>query len=169
MNSNRSDPGVHAAPLSEDALLARYRIRGEYPDCYEVMVPRPVSLADFVAAFYTTPVFRLERWLLAHLARFPSTDEQARLLARGELTRFAAWQVEAREADQVLLAAGRTRSWLMVVPQPGGAGTTLRFGSAVVQRRRGGMGWPFGALLGFHKLYSRVLLAAAARRLASTS
>jgi hypothetical protein len=28
------------------------------------------------------------------------------------------------------------------------------------------LGWPFRALLGFHKLYSRILLAAAARRLA---
>jgi hypothetical protein len=157
---------VQPALLPDNALLARYRASGDYTDCYQITVPHPVSLADFMAAFYTTRVFKLERWLLAHLARMPSTDEEARALAQGQITRFAAWQVEAREGDQALLAAGRTRSWLMVLSRPDGACTTLCFGSAVVQRRRGGLGWPFRALLGFHKLYSRILLAAAARRLA---
>lgn len=74
-------------------------------------MPHAVSLADFMAAFYTTPVFRLERWLLAHLARWPSTDEEAHALALalGQTTRFADWQVEAREGDQALLAAAARR------------------------------------------------------------
>ena len=56
----------------------------------------------------------------------------------------------------------------MVAPQsPHSAEvTTLFFGSAVLPRRRGGLGWQFSALLAFHKLYSRVLLGSAARRLA---
>jgi hypothetical protein len=57
---------------------------------------------------------------------------------------------------------------------PAGAGTTLYFGSAVVGKDNPGGGTPrmgsvFVALLGFHKLYSRVLLAAARARLANRS
>ncbi|MBX3610005.1 MAG: hypothetical protein KF871_08900 [Hydrogenophaga sp.] len=156
---------VQPAALPDNALLMAYRTRGDHADCYEVTVPQAVTLAGFMAAFYTSPAFKLERWLLAHLSHFPSTDEQAHALARGERSQFAAWQVESRMADQAVLAAGRTRSWFMVAPLPDGSGTRLRFGSAVVQRKRGGMGWAFGALLGFHKLYSRILLTAAARRL----
>ena len=64
--------------------------------------------------------------------------------------------------------SGATRSWFKAQPSPGG--TTLWFGSAVVPRRRAGggqvrMGWVFHALLGFHRWYSRALLAAAAKRL----
>jgi hypothetical protein len=55
--------------------------------------------------------------------------------------------------------------------------TRLYFGSAVLPRRGGAgkagevseklrMGWMFYVLLGFHRLYSRLLLAAASRRLA---
>ncbi len=46
--------------------------------------------------------------------------------------------------------------------------TRLYFGSAVVPRSSGGngepgMGWLFHGLLGFHRLYSRLLLRAASR------
>lgn len=85
------------------------------------------------------------------------------MLAQGEVRRFSAWHVEARREDQAVLAAGRTRSWLMVTPS--GQFTTLFFGSAIVPRRRGGLGWQFNFLLTFHKVYSRILLRAAARSL----
>ena len=70
---------------------------------------------------------------------------------------------------------GRTRSWLMAVPQgDGGPVTRLYFGSAVVpvrDRKSGRMrlGLTFTALLGFHKLYSRALLSAARERLIQAS
>ena len=126
-------------------------------------------------AFYTTAVFKLERLLLARFVSKPSSDAQARQLAAGELNSFAAWDVEERRVDQLLMSdfRGRTRSWLMVAPGPGdGAATTrLYFGSAVVPivNRGSGearLGFAFRALLGFHKLYSRVLLRAACSRLA---
>lgn len=163
--------GIAAAALPAHALLAAHRDRGAYTDCYVTTLDRPVALAAFVDAFYTTPLFKLERLILAAFAKRPSTDLQARQLAIGEVDSFAAWRVEAREPDQILLAdmTGRTRSWLMVAPADGG-GTRLHFGSAVVpaahpatgQRR---MGFVFGALLGFHKLYSRALLSSARRKL----
>lgn len=158
---------VRSAPLPPDALLATYSSSGAYTDCYSVRLDRPVSLGEFMAAFYTTRIFKLERWLLASILRLPSTDDEAKSLAQGELRRFSAWQVEARQADQAVLAAGRTRSWLRVAPS--GQCTTLFFGSAIVPRQGGGLGWQFTILLSFHKVYSRILLRAAARRLARQS
>jgi len=157
-------PSIRAASLPGEALLASYSASGAYTDCYVVSVPGQASLAQFMAAFYTTRIFKLERWLLERFLRLPSSDKEAQLLAQGQVERFAAWHVEARASNQALLAAGRTRSWLMVAPAGSGSDTTLFFGSAVVQRKGGGLGWQFSALLGFHKLYSRMLLGAAARR-----
>jgi hypothetical protein len=160
---------IQVAPLPAGAFLERYRAAGDYTDCYTVAFSGSASLSEYMAAFYTTPVFKLERRLLSIFLRFPSTDQEAKLLAQGEVNSFSAWRVESREARQAILAAGRTRSWLMVSPHAAGSQTTnLFFGSAVLQRRRGGLGWAFSALLGFHKLYSRILLASAVRRLSRT-
>ena len=165
---------ISACPLPAEALLNRYRTDGGFADCYVTEVPRPVSHAEFVEAFYTTWLFKLERLLLRLFLARASTDLQAARLAGGELDTFAAWSVEKRAPDQLLLAdvGGRTRSWLMVLPSAsaGRAGTRLYFGSAIVPRRsarsgRSGLGPLFGALLGFHKLYSRLLLRAARSRL----
>jgi hypothetical protein len=141
-------------------------------DCYVTEFARPVHHAEYVAAFYTSVLFKLERLILAWLVARPSTDAQAQELASGKRTSFAAWSVETREPNQVLLCdfQRRTRSWLMSAPAPGGQATKLFFGSAVVpivdprsgQRR---MGFSYRALLGFHKLYSRLLLRAAVSRL----
>jgi hypothetical protein len=112
--------------------------------------------------------------LLAWFVSKPSSDAQARQLAAGELDTFAAWVVEGRSVDQLLMSdfSGRTRSWLMVAAGPGDAPATTRlyFGSAVVPIRDKTSGQPrmgaaFRAMLGFHKLYSRVLLRAACSRL----
>ena len=153
-------------------MLCRYRDRGAYTDCYVSELARPVSHAEYVEAFYTTAVFKLERLLLAWFVARPSTDAQAHCLAIGQLKSFAAWDVEARVPNQVLLTdfQDRTRSWLMSTPSPDGQSTKLFFGSAVVpvvDRRSGRkkMGFGFKALLGFHKLYSRMLLRSAIRRL----
>jgi hypothetical protein len=164
-------------PLPDDALLAAYQRHGAYTDCYATEVFRSVSHAQYVEAFYTGSVFKIERLLLSWFASRPSTDAQARELACGTLGTFSAWRVEARTADQLLMCdlSGRTRSWLMAAPVHATTSTRLYFGSAVVPvRRQGGsgtptMGFPFKALLGFHKLYSRVLLGAARSRLASST
>ena len=49
---------INACPLPEGALLAVYRAAGAYTDCYAADVVGPVSHEQFVAAFYTTFVFR---------------------------------------------------------------------------------------------------------------
>jgi len=164
---------IQACGLPEDSLLRRYLDRGGYADCYVIELERRVQHAEFVEAFYTTSVFKLERLVLSWFVARPSTDAEAQELARGHATSFAAWNVEARDHNQVLLSdfQGRTRSWLMIAPGASSQSTRLFFGSAVVPTvdRRSGqrtMGFAFRALLGFHKLYSRVLLHAASRRLA---
>ncbi len=164
---------IQACKLPDDALLRRYLSGGAYADCYVTEFERPVSQAEYVEAFYTTGVFKLERLLLSWLVARPSTDAQAGELASGNLNSFAAWSVEAREPNQLLLSdfRGRTRSWLMSVSASNNQTTCLFFGSAVVPivNRLSGearMGVAFKALLGFHKLYSRVLLRAAVTRLA---
>lgn len=150
------------AEMPPEALLQRYREQGAYTDCFVIEVPGQVTHAEFVAAFYTTAVFKLERLLLALVVSRPSRDAEAHELAAGRREQFAAWSVEARAPAQLLMCdlAGSTRSWLMA--EAAGQGTRLYFGSAVVRSRQGGV---FHALLGFHKLYSRILLRAAVARL----
>jgi hypothetical protein len=98
-----------------------------------------------------------------------SNDDDVRRLARDEAKTFAAWTVEGRATDQLLLCdfLSRTRSWLMLEPIDGGV--RLHFGSAVVPAGtgsgRGRLGFPFDALIGFHRLYSRILLGGARGRL----
>ncbi|GCL60941.1 hypothetical protein [Pseudaquabacterium pictum] len=155
------------APLPDGAFLADYARRGAYTDCFATTLPGRLGLAALVEAVYTSPLFKLERWVLATLLRLPSTDAQARQVALGHAERFAAWRVERRSDTQILLDAGQTRLWLAVAAGPAGAAsTTLLFGSAVLPRRPGGrFGWLFHALVGAHRVYSRQLLAAAARRI----
>jgi hypothetical protein len=167
---------VRACPLPDEALLRVYTRNGAFTDCYATELPGIFSHAQYVQAFYTTWVFKLERVILKWAVARPSTDDQARQLAQGSIDAFSAWRVESRSENQLLMAdfQGRTRSWLMVVPVPGGdkARTRLYFGSAVVPERdsvtgTSTLGFVFSALMGFHKLYSHVLLYAARSRLRS--
>ena len=155
---------VATCDLPEGAFLARYLDVG-HTDCYFVDVPQDVSFEAFVTAFYTTWLFKLERQIL-RLVKRPSTDAEAAALAAGTRAQFAAWDVEARDGAQILMCdmGGRTRSWLKVASVD--RGTRLYFGSAVVPDQKSGkMGWVFRALMGFHKLYSVMLLRAAVRNL----
>lgn len=175
-SSTHHMPSIDPCELPHGALLKKYQSEGTFADCYTTDMARHVSHAEYVEAFYTTPLFKLERLLLAWLVSKPSTDAQAAQLASGTVDSFAAWSVEERREDQLLMHdfQGRTRSWLMVAPAEGeSAGSThLYFGSAVVPARtpRAGaetpdLGWTFRLLLGFHKLYSRALLFSAKSRL----
>lgn len=161
---------VTSGELPAHALLQRYRASGAYTDCYFVDVERAVSHADYVRAFYTTGPFKTERLILKWAVSRPSTDEQANLLAEAQTDKFAAWYVEARGENQLLLSDFReqTRSWLMTKAIDGG--TRLYFGSAVVKEvdpetREARIGKSYSLLMGFHRLYSRILLSAARRRL----
>jgi len=173
---------IASCPLPEDAIIYKYHKSSyqdadTYTDCYLVNFDRPVTLAEYVFAFYTTPVFRLERFILKYLADRPSSDHEAKQLSEGTIDEFSAWTVEDRTPEQLLMSdlRGRTRSWFMIVPQSaaGSTTTTLYFGSAVVPYQKTATGDPRSGgglrlLLGFHKLYSRVLLYSAKVRLKKT-
>jgi hypothetical protein len=159
--------------VPEDALLRTFRGGkhperwGRYADCFAVSVKQNVTLAQFVFAFYTSPLFRIERGLLRLLINAPSSRADARAIADGTSNKFAAWYVGQRTATQLLMCDRyeRTRSWFRVEPESGG-GTRLRFGSAVAAKRGENTDVPhrataFRPLLSFHIAYSRALLRAA--------
>jgi hypothetical protein len=166
-------PLAYPHPVPDDALHAKYAREGGYADCFVLDMNRGVTLAEFVAAFYTTWLFRLERFILAWLVRKPSTDFEALALARGQRTTFAAWSIEAQAEGQLLMRdfQDRTRSCFIVSPMPGNnRGTRLLFGTGIKPVADGAAGarrlsGGFRVLMPFHRLYSRALLRAAVARL----
>jgi hypothetical protein len=167
---------ISRAAVPADSLLRTYR-GGPHPerwdnyvDCFCVGVSAQVSLADFVWAFYTSPVFRIERWILRLTIGAPSTDADAKAVAVGTANTFAAWYVGDRTNDQLLMCDRyeATRSWFRVAPLDDG-GTLLQFGSGVATRAKANddgmtISGGFRFLMGFHVLYSRLLLWQASRR-----
>ena len=167
---------IEKCGVPANAKLANYSIHGTYTDCYATEIPGQISLAEFVFAFYTTFIFKLERLILKLVAAKPSADSQARQLADGVSQRFAAWHVEDRSENEILTCdfRGRTRSWLMVAPiaTVNDARTRLYLESAVVPIRNAKTGQPslgfgFQALVGFHKIYAVLLLYSAKSRIKS--
>jgi hypothetical protein len=148
---------IEESALPKSALLQKYVRSGAYTDCFSTDMLSNVSLAAFVEAFYTTWLFKLERFILRIAVSKPSTDDEPRRLSNGELERFAAWYVEYRAENQLLMCDFRnqTRSWFMTTPG------RIYFGSAVIPVQKKSFRW----LLGLHRLYSRALLAAAKSRL----
>ncbi len=167
-------PGVRRQPVPADALHAKYANHGGHADCYVTEIAREVAHAEFVEAFYTSWLFKLERFVLTWLVNKPSTDAEARALARGERDTFAAWFLESRAPDELLMHdyQDKTRSWFKVERIPGPtAGTRLYFGTgiaSITNRMTGArrLSVFFITLMGFHLVYSRALLAAARSRLA---
>lgn len=148
---------VKESTLPESALLQKYVRSGAYTDCFSTDIRGDISLVDFVEAFYTTWLFKLERFILRVAISKPSTDAEARQVVLGDIDKFAAWRVEDRGDQQLLMCDFRahTRSWFMVAPG------RLYFGSAVIPKDRPS----YKLLLGLHRLYSRALLATARSRL----
>lgn len=158
---------IKKCPVPANTLLDRYSTTGAYADCYWTEISERASLSEFIFAFYTTPLFKLERIILKLLVAKPSTDIQAKELADGSRNEFAAWHVEGRSENEILMCdfRGRTRSWMMTVPfnAVNNPRTQLYFGSAVVPIRNSktgelSLGFTYQALLGFHKIYSVLLL-----------
>ena len=154
---------IQTAPPAGSLIAPFAEKEAHYVDAFRQDTGEDVRLSDYIAAFYTTPLFRAERAVLRLTARAPSSDADATALAAGVSDTFAIWTVEARRDDEILLAdrSGRTKSWLHVAPGQ------VWFGSVVVPVARGGtltLGPVFHALLGFHQIYSRLLLRSAVAR-----
>lgn len=143
----------------ENSSLEKYLKNGNYVDCYTTTIDRQISFPEFIFGFYTTRLFKTERLILNLLVNKPSTDLQARQLSNHEIDRFAAWTVEARRENELLMCdfMSRTRSWFMT--EKAGTATKLYFGSAVVPAKGSeSLDFGFRALLGFHQIYSILLL-----------
>lgn len=161
---------VFETPLPDGALITQQSQNpGYFTDCYSVEVAVSVDLPALIKAFYTTPLFRLERLVLNLTAKGKMCDADVVALSLAKSDRMSVWRVEARCDTEILLNAGRTKSWLMTVPK--GSGTQLYFGSVVVPeppKKEGGayrLGPVFDSLLSAHGVYSRLLLGSTARRL----
>lgn len=150
------------------ALLERCRESGGYTDCFVTEVDGVVTHAHFVWAFYTSWLFKVERFILTWVVNKPSNDMEAAVLTDESTDGFAAWSVEGRTANQLLMCdyQKRTRSWLMTEALDGDRRTRLYFGTGVAPLRPDGrkdraFGMAFHLLVGFHKIYARALLRAA--------
>lgn len=153
------------------SLIAPFAVAPDYyADAFSADARPGVDLQAFLAVFYRSLPIRAERQLL-RLAGHGSTDEDVTRLANDDADRFAMWSVETRREDEILLGdlSGRTKSWLKVEPIEDG--TRLWFGSILVPFKQKDGSYGVGnfatALIGPHRFYSRVLLRAAAKRLAT--
>lgn len=162
-------PSVAEAPLPEGALLQQFVESGEYTDCFVTHVDADVAFEKYVECFYTTRLFKAERFVLKRFVAISSSDVEAGELARNERQAFAAWNEHARTDNQLIMMdfRGQTCSWFMTAAED--AGTSLYFGSAVMRRQQTPTGrelrWTYRLLMGLHRLYSRALLRAARSRL----
>src|SRR5215207_205752 len=162
---------IERCTVPAKTLLDKYLVNGAYTDCYSTEVSSPLSFPEYIFSFYTTPLFKVERLILIFTVSKPSTDVQARQLADGRINKFAAWHVEDRSENEILMCdfLGRTRSWFKVIPVSQTC-TQVFFGSAISSRRNPAtgklsLGFGFRTLLGFHQLYSMLLLHSARSRI----
>lgn len=166
-------PKVIASELPNDTLSALYQKQGAFVDCYYIDIAIDISLAEYIQAFYTTSIFKLERSLLSLATLKCTRDDKAVELSLGRSDNYSIWTVEGRESNQIMLRdfTGNTRSWLMVEKSSGSEiSTRLYFGSVVVPKDKAKNGQAsFGVLFHlfgkFHQVYSRALLKAAYRKL----
>ena len=156
-----------------DALAVKYINDGAFADCYCINIGNKISLKRFINTFYTTKLFKIERTVLSMITTKLTADKDAIKLSLGETESYSIWTVESRTSNQILLRdiTGRTRSWLMVKHIGSTEMTTrLYFGSVVIpkyvsENGQVKFGTIFNVISGFHKVYSKLLLHAAYKKL----
>jgi hypothetical protein len=155
--------------LPDHALHKPYQDAGGYADIFHARLSKPATLSELLTAFYTCPVFKIERMILRIILGKGSTDDQARALAKGERTQFAAWDVAQRNETQMLMRdyKGMTLSWFMIEEDDP---HIIYFGTAIVAAKGASPKSPkipllFSSTLWFHKAYSRALLWSTQRQL----
>ncbi len=165
---------IEKCAVLPDSLLASYFENG-FADSYRTELSGHISLEEFVFGFYTTKLFKLERFILAWTVLKPSNDMQAKELTENKTNKFAAWTVENRRENELLMCdmLERTRSWFMVnqIGTKENPRTQLYFGTGIAPTTKGktgksSIGLFFITLLPFHKIYSVLLLYTAKTRIA---
>jgi len=164
---------IEKCAVLPNSLLASYFENG-YADSYRTELSGHISLEDFVFGFYTTALFKLERFILTWIVLKPSNDMQAKELTENKTNKFAAWTVENRTENELLMCdmLERTRSWFMInhTGTKENPRTQLFFGTGIAPATKGKIGKSsigvfFIALLPFHKIYSILLLYSAKTRI----
>lgn len=161
---------VKQTNLPDKSLLKTYaHIKGCHTDCFSTEIQKHIDLQQYIAGFLTSPIFKIERWILSVALQKLSTDQEASLLAENKVDQFSAWGVEARNDNQLLMAdySNKTRFWIMIEKSVEKETTKLHFGSAVLPNKEGVMPkaiW-FRVLMKLHKLYSIILLWSAKSKL----
>jgi len=167
-------PKIIETEVPLDALSVGYLKEGAFVDCYYIDIPKEVTLEQYIQAFYTTFLFKVERSVLSLVTFTLAKDSEAVDLSLGKTERYSIWTVEKRKSDQILLCefTENTRSWLSVkvIKVEGVITTRLYFGSVVIPKSvsengEGNFGFIFHLLGKFHKVYSKSLLNAAYKKL----
>jgi hypothetical protein len=114
---------VQPCEVPLNTMLRSYKDGLGYADCFLTEVQGAITQEIFIEAFYTSPLFKVERTILKYLPSKSATDAGAKQLAAGNATKFSAWRIERQSTSELLLAdvTGRTRSWLMATPGTGSA------------------------------------------------
>ena len=130
-----------ATTVPADSFLGAYAAKGAFTDCYAASVPGSVSLSEFVLAFYTTPLFKVERWLLAKLGglrkeatttRDGAAHALADALKQAAEAKAALGRVEAsHDGDDPLV---RFRDALVKAQNARGDAAPARFPSSDIRR-----------------------------------
>ncbi|MEP3196313.1 MAG: hypothetical protein ABJO57_00450 [Lentilitoribacter sp.] len=151
---------IQMGAIPDGGLLARYdAVNHAYTDCFKTEVDQNISFEDYARAFFNSPVFKLERIIIALTTGKKTSEQSVDDLISGRADDFAVWQVEDRADNQILMKVGdgQIRTWLMSEQNEGR--TLFYFGSAILPfNEKGDKGFLFHALSGFHKLYARILL-----------
>lgn len=151
---------IQMGEIPDQGLLGRYNlVKHAYTDCFKTEVDQSVSFEKYARAFFSSPVFKLERIIIALTTGKKTTERSVDELISGQSDDFAVWQVEDRTDNQLLLKVGdgQIRTWLMSEQKDDS--TMMYFGSAILPlNENGDKGFLFHALFGFHKLYARILL-----------
>ena len=167
---------IEKCEVIPNTLVASFLEKG-YADSYRTEVDGHISMEDYVYKFYTSPLFKLERFILTWTVRKPSSDMQAKEISEGNTNKFAAWTLEDRREHELLMRdmADRTRSWFMVnhLGTKENPKTQLYFGTGISpspkrKNEKSSFGLFFIAMLPFHKAYSVLLLYFAKRQLIQT-
>ena len=164
-------------------------MKGAYIDCFCFMMPCVISFEEFVTAFYTSRLFKIERVILSIVVRKPSDDRQAIAIAQGRQKYFSAWSERARSPNELLMCdfQNQTCSFFKVVEVPcsksressenhykdfstNAPSSVLYFGTVLVPHKHSNgklkekplfIRW----LMPFHRLYSKALMRSAIKRL----
>lgn len=83
-------PTVHPCEVPLHSFLSKHKDGPSYSDCYMTQIPGKVTQAAYIEAFYTSPLFKMERILLQYLASKPATDADAKALAGRTTTPYPA-------------------------------------------------------------------------------